>query len=101
MAVHLSWIERADLVDVAADGDDSRDLGIEKCIHMLRCVGGNVDADLFQHLDCLWVNEAGGFRPCAVHVDEIASGSIEDSFSHMATARIPGAEDEDVGLHDR
>lgn len=36
-----------------------------------------------------------------MHVDEIAGGGLEDSFGHMAAARISGAEDEDAGFHDR
>lgn len=46
------------------------------------------------------MDKAGGFRSRAMHIDEVAGGGIEDSFSHMAAARIPGAEDEDVRLHD-
>jgi hypothetical protein len=100
MAIHLPGIDGARLVGVAADSDDGRNLAVEKCVHVLRCVGGNVDADLLQHLDRLGVDEAGGFRPRAVHVDEVAGGGTEDAFSHVAAAGIPGAEDEDVGFHD-
>jgi hypothetical protein len=46
------------------------------------------------------VDEANGFRPCAVHIDEVAGGGMEDAFGHMAAARVPGAKDKDIGLHD-
>jgi hypothetical protein len=62
--------------------------------------GGNVGADLLQHLNRLGMGEAGGFRPCAVHVNEIAGGSTKDGFSHVAAAGIPSEEGEDVGFHD-
>jgi hypothetical protein len=101
MAIHLPGIEGARLVGVAADSDDGLNLAVEKCVHVLRCVGGNVDADLLQHLDRLGVDKAGGFRPRAVHVDEVAGGGMEDAFSHVAAAGITGAEDEDVGFHDK
>ena len=46
------------------------------------------------------MDEAGGVRARAVHVDEVAGGSTEDAFSHVTAAGIPGAEDEDVWFHD-
>jgi len=35
MAIHLSRIEGAHLVDVAADGDDGCDLAVEERVHVL------------------------------------------------------------------
>ena len=100
MAIQLPGKDGAHLVGVATDSDDGRNLAVEKCVHVLRCVGGNVDADLLQHLDRLRVDKAGGVRTRAVHVDEVAGGGTEDAFSHVAAAGISSAEDEDVGFHD-
>lgn len=100
VTIQLPGKDGAYLVSVAADSDDSRDLAVKKCVHVLRCVGGNVDADLLHHLDRLGVDEAGGVRPRAVHVNEAIGSGTEDAFSHVTAAGISGAEDEDVGFHD-
>lgn len=100
MAIHLPGIERARLVGVAADSDYSRNLAVEKIVHVLRSVGRNVNPDLLQYLDRLGVDKADRFRSRAVHIDEVPGGGMEDTFSHVAPAGIPGAKDKDVGLHD-
>lgn len=66
---------------------------------MLRCVSGNVDVNLLHHLNGKRVDEADWFRPRAVDINDFACGSAQDALSHMAAAGIPGAEDEDDGLH--
>lgn len=101
MAIHLPGKEGARLVGVGADSDYGGNLAVEKGVQVLRCVGRNINADLLQHLDRLGVDEADGFRPRAVHIDEVASGSTEDAFGHVAAAGIPGAKDKDVGLHNK
>jgi hypothetical protein len=99
MAIHLPGIEGARLVGVAADSDYGHNLAVEKSVHVLRCVVGNVNPDLFQYLNRLGVDEADGFRPPAVHIDKVPGGCTEDAFSHVAAAGIPGAKDKDVGRH--
>lgn len=99
MAVHLPRKERACLVGVSADSDDSRNLAVKKGVHVLRRVSGNVDVDLLHHLDSKRVDEADWFRPRAVYIDDVAGGGAQDAFSHVAAAGIPGAENEDDGLH--
>ena len=98
MTIHLSGKHRASLIRVAADGDDRIHLAIEKFIHVLGRVAGNIDADFLHHFDRLRMDITGGVRSCAVDFQEIAGRRAKDSFGKMAAARVSSAEDENDGL---
>lgn len=99
MAIHLAGIHRANLVSVAAHGDHGRDLLLEEFVHVLRAMIGDIDSDFLEHLDGLRMHIAGGLRTGAADVDQVASGGLKDTFSHVAAAGIPCAKNEYFGFH--
>ena len=60
MAVQLAGKNRAGLVSVAADGDDSGDRLFQKFLQVLRAVTGNVYADLRHDFHGKRMDIAGG-----------------------------------------
>ena len=93
--VHLSREHRACLVCIPAHGDHGIDGAIQKLIHVLGVVSGNVDADFPHDFDRFGMNIAGGFGTCAGDLDEIAGSGTKEAFCKVTAARIAGAEDQD------
>ena len=64
-------------------------------------VAGDVDSDFLHDLDDLGVHVACGLRACALDVEDVASGGMQDAFGHVAAAGVTGAEDQNGGFHKR
>ena len=59
----------------------------------------DVDADFRHDFNGERMNIAGGFRTCALDVENVASGGAQKTFGEMTPAGIPGAENENGGFH--
>lgn len=70
MVIYLLGIDRACLVGIAADSNESCNLAVEKCVHVLRYVGRNIDTDPLQYLGRLRVDKAGRLLPGTMHVNK-------------------------------
>jgi hypothetical protein len=92
---HLPRIQGASLVGVTAYGDDGVHIAAEEIVHVFRGVRADVDADFRHGFDGEGVDVAGWFGTGAVHVEEVAAGSTEEAFGHVAAAGVAGAENED------
>ena len=97
MAAELAGKDRAGLVGVAADRDHRLHVLLQKLVHVLAVVAGNVDPDLRHDLDRQRMDVAGGIRPGAAHVEPVAGGLAQEPFRQVAAARVAGAQDQDDG----
>jgi hypothetical protein len=95
VAIQLTGENRADLIGLAADGDDGLDISPEKFIEMLRAMRRDVDARLVHRLDSEWMHVARGLRSGAGDIDQVAGEFAQPAFGEMTAARIARAEDED------
>lgn len=59
VAVCLGGKDRANLVGIAADGDYGFNRLLEKIIHVLGSVGGDINSDFLHHLDAQRMDIAG------------------------------------------
>ena len=95
VAVHLAGEHRTRLVGVAANRNHGLDILLEKFVHVLAMVSGDVDADLGKHPDGQWMDMPCRLRSGAADVEEVARGVAQDSLCHVAAARVAGAQDKD------
>ena len=98
MAIQLTGIYRTGLIRVAADRDDRFNRLIQKLIHVLGMMAGNINPDFLHHLNGQRMHIAGGLGPGALDVEFVPDGRAEQAFSEMAATGIAGAEDEDGGF---
>jgi len=94
-AVHLTWEHGASLVGIPANRDDGIDIPIQELFEVLGSVSGDVDTDLFHHLDRLRVDIPGWLGTRAGDFDEITSDGTEDTFGKVTAAGVACAEDKD------
>lgn len=97
MTVHLTWKGRARLIGVAADSDDGFNILMEEIVHVLRVMGGDVDADLLHHLDSEGMHIPRGIRTGALYVEEVTGDHAKDAFGEVAATGIAGTQDQDGG----
>ena len=88
MAVRLAAVGGAGMVGVVANGDDSLDVALEKLVHVLGRVCGNIDADVGQGADGEGMDGTG-----ALDIEQIAGDVAEDAFGHVGATGVAGAED--------
>jgi hypothetical protein len=101
VAVYLARIHRACLVGISAHRDHRGDFPIQKIVHVLRRVAGDVDPDFLHYLDCLRMHIAGRLRTGTVDLDEVTRGGAKTTLRHVTATRVSGAKDEDVRLHEK
>ena len=99
VAIHLAGKGWADLIGVAADGDDGFDGLIEELVEVFGAVIGDVDSDFPHDLDGERMNVAGRIGAGALDIENVAGGLTKDAFGKMAAAGVAGAKDEDGGFH--
>ena len=92
MAVRLAAVGGAGMVGVVANGDDSLDVALEKLVHVLGRVCGNIDADVGQGADGEGMNGTGGVGTGALDIEQIAGDVAEDAFGHVGATGVAGAE---------
>ena len=93
MAVRLAAAGGAGMVGVVANGDDSLDVALEKLVHVLGRVCGNIDADVSQGADGEGMDGTGGVGTGALDIEQIAGDVAEDAFGHVGATGVAGAED--------
>src|SRR5687768_863693 len=89
--------DRAGLVGVAADGDDVVEGDVRERIEVLGGVPGDVHARLAHHADGAEVHAMRG-NAGGVGVDRVRPEMPGPPLGHLATARVPGAQQQDVEL---
>ncbi len=94
ITIYLSGKHRADLIRVAADGDDRFHRLIQKCVEMFGMMSGEIDADFLHRPDGKRMHVSGRFGTGAGHADHIAGRRAKNSFGEMAAARIAGAKNQ-------
>lgn len=101
VAVHLAREHRASLVSVPANRDDGFHFPIEKLVHVLGAMAGDVDADFLHGLNGHGVNVTGRLRAGAVDVEQVTRNLVENALGEMTAAGVSGAEDENerFGIH--
>ena len=97
-AGHLAGIHRADLVGVAANGDDDVDSARQELVHVLGGMRRDIHAGLSHDLDRKGVYVARWLRARAEDIRRIADRGAQEPFSHMAATGITSTEDKDGGL---
>jgi len=98
---HLAGVRRAELVRIPADGDDDVDPAGQEVVHVLGGMRGDIHASLGHDLDRQGMHIARRLRARAEDLGGIAHGNAQETFGHMAAARITGAKDEDGGFGER
>jgi len=88
-------------VNHAADGDNGLDVLIDKFVEMLGVMMTYIDADFLHHPHGKWMHMARRNATGTLHVEQIASGSTQNTLSHMAATTIPGTEYQYGGLRFR
>ena len=68
MAVELAGKHRACLIGIAANRDYCLHVLLEKFVHVLAVVGGNINSDFGHDLDSQRMDVTGGLRPGATHI---------------------------------
>ena len=95
MSIQLPWKHRARLIRVATNRDYGLDVLFQKIVHVLGVMRGDVDADLFHHLNAQRMHKTRRLGAGAVHFKQISGNRTQDAFSEMAAARIAGAKNKD------
>ena len=86
--------ERTCFVRVSTDGDEKIAFLERPPIELGRYLVRDVDVDLRHRSDCSGI-EAVRFHACAAGVDPITVHVVRESFSHLASAGVPCAKEED------
>ena len=98
VAVELAGEDGADLVSVAADGDDGLDGLREEFVQVFGSMLRDVDSDFGHGLDGEWMDVAGGFAAGAGDTELAFGSGTEDAFSQVAAAGVASAENENERL---
>ena len=83
---------------VVTNGEDVIEGLVLKFLHMLRAVSGNIDTKFFHDGYCFWPHMPGS-RSCTLNFEAISRIMPEQSFSHLASSGISGAENQYSFLH--
>ena len=98
MPVRLAGKGGAGMVGIVANRDDSLDAALEKLVHVLGRVCGNIDADVGHGADGEWVNITGGFGAGALDVEHVTRDRAQNALGHVAAAGVACAENKDSRL---
>ena len=82
---------RANFIRVIANGDDVIEFLSDKFVYVFGAMMGNINADFLHRLNCFGADEAG-FRSGTEDFKIFAAIVTKDSFCHLASRRISGAE---------
>ena len=99
MTVQLAGEQRTGLIGIAADGDHGFHRLLQKVVHVLGVMRGNINANFLHHLNAERMHIPRRLRASAVDIKNVARDSAQDAFGEMAAARIAGAENEHSGFH--
>lgn len=89
---------RAVLVGMAANGYNQVKWHVGERVGQFRTLAGNVNTCFSHHLDSVGVH-AVGFYACRIWFNPVAKQMPGPTFCHLATTRIPGAQENDFGFH--
>lgn len=94
VAIQLPWKIRARLIRVAAHGNDGFHIPIQKIVHVLRLMSGDIDVDFLESLNGLGVHKPGRLGTGALNIKKIAGGMAKNAFRHVTATGIAGAKNE-------
>jgi len=93
VTVPLAGKHWASLVRVATDSDDGFNRLLQKFVHVLGTVGGDVDSDFSERSNGERMDKASWFASRACDSEPCLRGSAKDAFRHVASTGISCAED--------
>ncbi len=94
IAANLSWIHRARLVGVAADGDHGVYILTKKVMHVLGTMTGDIDADFRHHFNRQRMNVSHRFGSGALYIQQVPGSLPQNTFRHVTTTGVSRAENQ-------